>query len=77
MIPLTVGSIRRLESAEGIPDGIYEGSWSGFRVGFVTHHGEFELKVNVCYMGIASVSVTISCGRAIVVFPSEESSNRK
>ena len=56
--------VKRVESADGVPDGEYHGTWSGHTVKFETHFGAYEGKSTVGVRGAnVSCMVQVKCGQ--------------
>ena len=56
--------VKRIESAEGHPDGEWDGVWSGYVVRWETEHGQYEAKSKNGVRGInVSCVVTVTNGQ--------------
>lgn len=56
--------VKRVESADGVPDGDYQGTWSGYTVKFETPHGAYEGKSTVGVRGMnVPCTVKVKCGQ--------------
>mgnify|MGYP003675336218 CR=1 FL=1 len=60
----TLSNVKRIESAEGIPDGEYEGLQNEYTVSFETKYGRYEGKAFYCVWGSdVPCKVRVKCGR--------------
>lgn len=60
--------VKRVESSDGIPDGEYQGTWSGTAVKFETPHGDYEGNSTVGVRGMnVPCTVKVKCGQFKVV----------
>ena len=56
--------VKRIEPADGVPDGEYEGRWSGYTVQFETPHGKYDGRSTVGVRGMnIPCTVTVTCGQ--------------
>jgi hypothetical protein len=56
--------VKRVESADGVPDGEYQGTWSGYTVKFETPFGAYEGKSTVGVRGMhVPCTVKVKCGQ--------------
>lgn len=59
--------VRRIESADGIPDGAYKGMWCGNSVSFSTKFGDYEGSTGSLYVkGRVDCIVTVAQGSITV-----------
>lgn len=55
--------VKRVEPVEGIPDGRYQGIWSGYTVKFDTPYGSYEAKSRTGVRGTTTCAVVVECGK--------------
>jgi hypothetical protein len=59
----SLSQVKRVESADGVPDGEYEGTWSGCKVKFETPHGAYEGESTLAVRGTnVPCTVIVKCG---------------
>ena len=60
----TLSEVKRIESADGHPDGTFDGTWSGYVVRWETPHGQYEAKSKLGVRGInVPCQVTVKNGQ--------------
>lgn len=67
-MPGKLHQVKRVESADGVPDGRYPGIWNGYTVTFETPWGNYEAKSTVGLRGLHEpCTVIVQTGKFSVV----------
>lgn len=60
--------LRRIESAEGLPEGTYNGVLSGYHVAFTTPHGDYEGRTIDGIRGSSPIVVDVKVNGRVELF---------